>query len=558
MVKWHSDDVLFVPLGGAEEIGMNANLFHYRDQWLMVDLGVSFPDDKTPGVNVLLPDIGFIEERRDNLCGLVVTHGHEDHLGAIPYLWERLGCPIYCTAFTGALLRAKLQEHLPDVWVDLRLINYNEEVRIGEFSVEAIAMTHSVPDSSALAIRVGGKTIVHTGDWKFDQSPLIGETCDLPALKRLGDAGVDVILGDSTNAMVQGRTGSEEDAREGLLQAIREETGRVAVTCFASNVARVDSLVKIAGELGRHPLLVGRSLHRIKAVAESCGYLDDWGDLLSESDYDLIPRENVLLICTGSQGEAGAALARIASDSHPRIGLDKGDAVLFSSRQIPGNEQAIARVQDNLVRRGIKVITDDDAPIHVSGHPAREELMELYQLLKPEIVIPVHGTPRHLMAHAELALACQVPQSHVPRNGEIISLARQKAEVLGSVKTGLQITEAGDLIALDSDLIKSRQRMLWHGSVSASLVLNFDGDLCLAPSVAQIGVFDGERGVDYLSEAALRLEDGIMSLSASEFRDDEHVETLSQRILRRLAKELGDRRPVVSVHINRVAAMGVS
>jgi len=555
--SWKHDDLLFVPLGGSGEIGMNANLFHHNDQWLMVDLGISFPDETMPGIDVVLPDLSFIEERRDKLAGLVITHGHEDHLGAIPYLWERLKCPIYGTPFTLALVRGKLSEHLPDARVKLISLPFNTPVPVGSFDVEMISLTHSIPDPAGLVLRAGGQTIFHTGDWKFDEDPMIGPTSDKGALKRLGETGVDILIGDSTNAMVEGRTGSEADARKGLLATIGGLKGRVAVTCFASNVARVDSLVRIAGETGRSPMLVGRALHRITEAAKSCGYLRDWPDLVREDDFELIPRENLLMICTGSQGEPRSALARIASGSHHMVRLEKGDAVLFSSREIPGNEPAISRVQDNLIRRGVQVITDDDAPIHVSGHPGRDDMAEMYQLIRPRVAIPVHGTARHLKAHAVLAQSCQVSKTIIPDNGDVIALDGEESRVISKADTGLLTYEAGEVIALDSSTLRDRRRMLWNGNVSASIVLSLTGELCLAPSITQNGLNDGHRADDYIAEGSLRVEDALLAMNSRDRFDDDTVSDRVSQVLRGLAKSMFQRRPAVQVHVMRVDAPGV-
>lgn len=554
---WNDDDLIFLPLGGSDEIGMNANLFHHDGRWLMVDLGISFPDETMPGVDVVLPDLKFIEERRDQLDGLVITHGHEDHLGAIPYLWERLRCPIFGTPFTLALVRGKLQERLPGEKVKLISLPFNDPVSIGSFSVEMISLTHSIPDPAGLVLRADGKTIFHTGDWKFDESPQIGPLSDTAALQALGDEGVDVMIGDSTNAMVEGRTGSEEDAYDGLLEVIKGKKGRVAVTCFASNLARVQSLIKIALETERSPVLVGRALHRITEAARSCGYIDNWPDLVSETDFDLIPKENILLICTGSQGEPRSALARIARGEHHNISLDKGDTVLFSSRQIPGNEVSISKVQDNLIRRGIEVITDDDAPIHVSGHPGREEMAEMYQMIRPSVAIPVHGTARHLRAHAELATSCQVKTTLVPENGALIKLNGKKASILGKVSSGLLTFEGGEIIAIDGDVMRDRRRMLWNGSVSVSVVLSLDGHLAHPPIVQQTGLAEGFRAEDFLAEASIRVEDALLGMKTGHRLDDQKLEAAVSQAARGLAKSMFQRRPLVQVHILRVDALAV-
>ena len=555
---WSEDDVLFVPLGGSGEIGMNANLYHANGEWLMVDLGISFPDESMPGIDVVLPDLSFIESRRDKLKGLVITHGHEDHLGAIPYLWEKLGCPIYATPFTMALIRGKLKDNLPHAKPELISLPFNEPIHIGGFSVEMISLTHSIPDPAGLVLRAGGKTIFHTGDWKFDRDPLLGPTSDLDAIKALGKSGVDVMVGDSTNAMIEGRTGSESEVQKEIIKQISRAEGRVAVTCFASNVARVNTLVHAAIATGRSPMLVGRALHRVTEAARSCGYLKDWPDLVSEEEYSLIPRENILLICTGSQGEPRSAMSRIAAGSHHNIDLEKGDTVMYSSSQIPGNEPAITKVQDNLIRRGIKVITDDDAYIHVSGHPGREEMAEMYQMVRPKLSIPVHGTARHLKAHAALAKDCQVQATIIPNNGDIINLSNPEPQAIGTAETGLQTMEGGEVISINGDTMRDRRRMLWNGNVSASVVLSLSGELCIAPTITQNGLAEGERASDYLAEASIRVEDAVLELSDSAVMIDDRVEEAVARQLRGLAKSMFQRRPMVQVHVLRVDALAIS
>ena len=557
-MNWSDEDVLFVPLGGSGEIGMNANLYHANGEWLMVDLGISFPDETMPGIDVVLPDLSFIESRKDALKGLVVTHGHEDHLGAIPYLWEKLGCPIYATPFTMALIRGKLRDNLPHAKVELISLPFNEIVKIGGFDIEMISLTHSIPDPAGLVLRAEGKTIFHTGDWKFDRDPLLGPVSDLDAIKALGKSGVDVMVGDSTNAMIDGRTGSEAEVREELIKQIKAAEGRVAVTCFASNVARVNTLVHAAVAAGRSPMLVGRALHRVTEAARSCGYLKDWPDLVAEDEFNLIPRENILLICTGSQGEPRSAMSRIAAGSHHLIDLDKGDTVMYSSSQIPGNEPAITKVQDNLIRRGIKVITDDDAYIHVSGHPGREEMAEMYQMVRPKLAIPVHGTARHLKAHAALARECQVAGTIIPNNGDIINLSHDEGRTIGVAETGLQTMEGGQVISINGDTMRDRRRLLWNGSVSVSVVLSLRGELCIAPTISQNGLAEGERLSDYLAEASLRVEDAVLRLNNDAVMDDSRVQDAVGREVRGLAKSMFQRRPMVQVHILRVDALAIS
>ena len=542
-----------MPLGGSGEIGMNVNLYHYHDSWIMVDLGISFPDDSTPGVDVILPDLKFIAERREKLAGLILTHGHEDHLGAIPYLWSQIGCPIYGSAFTLALLRRKLTESRGDFDIPLHEMGMNAPRQIGAFEIEMIALNHSIPDPAALAIRSAAGTILHTGDWKFDKAPILGTDTDATRLRALGDAGVLAMVGDSTNAMVDGRTGSESEAQQGLIDTIARASGWVAVTCFASNVARIQSICMAAQANGRSVAVVGRALNRAISAAREVGYLNDLPDFVQENDIDLLPPDSLVIVCTGTQGEPRAAMARIAAGTHETVSLQAGDTVIYSSRQIPGNETAIARVQDMLIRRQINLVTDHEAPVHVSGHPSRDEMVDMYGLVRPKIAIPVHGTARHLQAHAELAKACQVQQTLLPDNGAMIRLNGAEAAIIDNVHTGAMTSEKGNIIELQSDVLRSRRRMLWNGVVTVSVILNKSGHLCVLPSVAQTGIGDGAAASDFVAAATLAVEDAIDVLGKSARRQDQSVEEVVSQAVRRVARTMFGLRPIAQVHIMRVA-----
>ena len=383
-----------------------------------------------------------------------------------------------------------------------------------------MALNHSIPDPAALILRTSEGVILHTGDWKFDDAPQIGSNTDAKRLGEIGDEGVLALIGDSTNAMVEGRTPSEQTAHEGLTAEIAKAEGRVAITCFASNVARVDSIIRAAHANGRSVAIVGRALQRTIDAAREVGYLRDAPDFVKESDVGLIPRENIVIICTGSQGETRAAMARIASASHDTIDLDPGDTVIYSSRQIPGNEPAISKIQDMLLRRGILVVTDDDAPVHVSGHPARDEMAEMYGLVRLKIAVPVHGTARHLLAHAELARSCQVGPNLNPDNGIIIAFKDGKAQEIGHVQTGALTHEGGEIVDIQSEQLRARRRMLWNGSVSVSVVISGKNELLIAPSIAQSGLIDDERIDDFIATAALRIEDKIADMPRKSASDD--------------------------------------
>ncbi|MDA9929730.1 ribonuclease J [Alphaproteobacteria bacterium] len=555
---YKSSDLLFVPLGGSGEIGMNANLYHFNGSWLMVDLGISFPDDSTPGIDIILPDLSFIEERADKLAGLVLTHGHEDHLGAIPYMWSRLRCPVYGSAFTLALLRRKLAENGKQLDIPLIEIGPGSVTEIGNFEVEMVGLAHSIPDPTALAIRCSAGTILHTGDWKFDATPGLGQDTDAGRLAQIGDEGVLAMVGDSTNSMVEGRTQSEAVAEAGLKKVISAASGRVAVSCFSSNVARIQSIIRAAAANGRSVAVVGRALKRAISAAQEVGYLRDVPDFVAEGDINLLPKNNIVIICTGTQGEPRAAMAKIAVGEHESVTMEAGDTVIFSSRQIPGNEPAIARVQDALIRRKIRLITDDDAPIHVSGHPSRDEMVEMYGLIRPAIAIPVHGTARHLLAHADLAESCQVSQTLIPDNGTMIRFLGgaggkpPRAEIIDNVKTGALTHEKGKIVEIQSDMMRARRRMLWNGVVTASVILNGSGALCAVPAVSQTGISDVGSASDYVASASLAIEDALAGLGRTARRDDKAVQEVTSQALRRVARSMFGLRPIAHVHILRL------
>lgn len=525
----------------------------------MVDLGISFPDDSMPGIDVVLPDLSFIEARREQLAGLVLTHGHEDHLGAIPYMWSKLGCPVYGSAFTLALLRRKLAENNNPHDIPLIELSPGMVEDIGAFSVEMVGMAHSIPDPTSLAIRCGAGTVLHTGDWKFDESPGLGTDTDSNRLAEIGDEGVLAMVGDSTNAMVEGRTASEAEAEAGLRKVIAEAKGRVAISCFSSNVARIQSIIRAAQANDRSVAVVGRAIRRAISAAQEVGYLRDLPDFVAEDDIELLPRENIVILCTGTQGEPRAAMAKIAAGTHESVTLDPGDTVVFSSRQIPGNEPAIARVQDGLIRRKIILITDADAPVHVSGHPSRDEMVEMYGLVRPRIAIPVHGTARHLVAHAELAEHCQVHQTLLPDNGTMIRLARagktgEDAEIIDTVKTGALTHEKGKIVEIQSEMMRARRRMLWNGVVTGTLVLNREGGLCAVPAVSQTGISNEADAADYIASASLAIEDALAGMGRSARRNDGQVEEIAGRALRRVARSMFGLRPITHIHIMRLDA----
>ena len=544
------DELLFLPLGGTGEIGMNLNLYGHAGSWLMIDLGITFADDRVGGLDVLMPDPAFIEERRDQLAGLVLTHAHEDHIGAVPYLWPRLRCPIYATPFTAHVLRGKLAEAGLLEEAEVTEVPMSGRFTVGPFELELITLTHSIPEPNAVVLRTPAGTVLHTGDWKLDPDPLVGADYDEAALRALADEKVLAMVCDSTNAMVEGDSGSEAEVFDSLAELIGAQTGRVAVACFASNVARVEAVFRAAEAQGRRVALVGRSLLRIYQAACETGYLKSVAPPIPVEDLGYLPREEVLLLCTGSQGEPRAALWRIARDEHPHVVLEKGDTVVFSSRVIPGNEISIGRLQNALCRQGIRVVTDRDHFIHVSGHPARDELTQMYQWVRPQIAIPVHGEARHLAEHAELARTCQVPQALVIENGELVRLAPQGAVVTDRVETGRLALDGSRILPLGSEAVRGRQRMNFNGAALATVVLDRSGILKTEPCITLQGLVDGEE--EDLEEAAESIKDAVQGLSRSDKRDDAVVHEAVRVALRRWCYKTLGKRPVTDVHVLRL------
>lgn len=532
---------------------MNLNLYGHLGKWLMIDCGVTFAADATPGIDVIMPDPAFISERCADLVGLVLTHGHEDHIGAVGYLWPQLRCPLYATPFTAALIRGKLFDAGIGDEVPLTEVPMSGHFKIGPFDIELVTLTHSIPEPSAVVVRTKAGTVLHTGDWKLDPGPRIGDTVDESALRRLGEEGVLAMMCDSTNALVDGDTGSEEDVYESLLELVGHYKNRVVITCFASNVARIRTIAEVAKHHGRRAALIGRSLWRIVEAARVGGYLDGLPEFISDRDAGVLPREKVLLICTGSQGEPRAALSRIARDDHPEIKLQTGDTVIFSSRIIPGNERPIGHLQNLLAAIGIEIVSERDHLVHVSGHPARDELVRMYQWIRPRIAVPVHGEARHMISHAELARACQVPETPVINNGDVLRLSGAHAEVVGKVHHGRLAVDGRSLARIDGEMLRKRQRMLWNGSAVVTLVVNEFGDLLEDPQVSAPGLIEDEVADLKLAENVIDMvTTAVVSLPPALRCDNEEIREAARRAARRGFREQRGKRPPTTVHLVRL------
>ena len=544
-----TNDLAFLPLGGTGEIGMNLNLYRCNGRWLAVDCGIGFGGAENPEVEIMMPDPAFIAERRDSLVGLVITHAHEDHLGAVAHLWRQLRCPIFATPFATAVLRRKLGEAGLVNEAKITVIKPGGSFELPPFRLQFMGVTHSVPQSQALVIRTPYGTILHTGDFKLDPHPLVGPPTDEAAFEALGREGVLAIVCDSTNAMVEGHSGSEAEVRESLAALIRPMRGRVAVTCFASNVARVESIALAAQDAGRSVALVGRSLRNIEAAARECGMMKNVREFVPEDAMEVVPDDNLLILVTGSQGEARSALSRIANDTHRNVALGKGDTVVFSSRVIPGNERAIGTVQDNLIRRGVKLMTADDHMVHVSGHPARDELRRMYAMVRPTYAVPVHGEWRHLSAHAALAKEAGATPIML-EDGDILSLTGNRPEVSDSAPVGRLVLDGNRLVPLSGGVMSARRRMLFNGIVLASVAVDEEGELLGDPKISAPGLFEpqdaeSERVTKEFAQAfddlptALRLDDAAL------------LDAAKAALRRALGRKL-QKRPLVDVHLLRV------
>jgi ribonuclease J len=540
------DELLFLALGGSGEIGMNVNLYGCRGKWIMVDLGMTFADPAYPGVELILPDLCFIEERRSDLLGVVLTHGHEDHIGAIPYLAADLGVPLYATPFTAGLIAGKLEEEGLLGQIELNLIELGGDFRLGPFELRYVPLAHSIPEGNALLIDTPFGRIFHTGDWKLDDEPQLGDPSTAAELSRIGDDGVLALVCDSTNVFNEQASGSEAGVREGLDQVVKEAEGRVLVTTFASNAARLKTLGHVAADTGRQVCVAGRSLDRILRVAKSVGYLTDFPPVIDFETAMKLPRRELMIIATGGQGEVRAALARIAFGQH-KLGLDADDLVIFSSKQIPGNEIAIGRIQNALAEKRIMMITDRQAPVHVSGHPGRPELAAMYEWIRPEIIVPVHGEMRHLMEQARFARQRGVPHGIVQTNGDLVRLAPDGPAKLSEEKVGRLILDGDVILDADGATMNERRRIGYNGVISVALAIDIDGRHRGGVELALEGVPVEEDREAFLEE--------VRAAAAAAAESESGEQKLKEKVrlaVRRCATDWTGKKPVVDVLLVRL------
>ncbi|MCO7738120.1 ribonuclease J [Brucella intermedia] len=557
MARSNTTELVFLPLGGVGEIGMNLAMYGFgpadNREWLVVDMGVSFAGPEQPGADLILPDIRYLEAEKHNLRGIVITHAHEDHFGALLDLWPRLKVPVYATPFTAGLLEAKRQSEdgAPDI--PITIYKAGEKFEVGPFKIEAVAVTHSIPEPVSLALTTPLGTVVHTGDWKMDPEPSLGPVIDEARFRAIGDAGVLALICDSTNALREGESPSERQVGDSLRELIENARGRVAITTFSSNVGRIRSITEAARDAGRQVLVVGRSMKRAISVATELGYMEGLPEYLSEEDYGYIPRENVVMILTGSQGEPRAALAKLARDEMRSLALTAGDTVIYSSRAIPGNEKAILDIKNRLIDRGIKIIGDEDALVHVSGHPRRSELRRMYSWVRPQILVPVHGEAAHLVAQGSLGAMEGIEQVAQVRDGDMLRLAPGKPEIIDEAPVG-RIYKDGKLIGDEEEIgMVERRKLAYVGHVAVSVLLDREHKIIDEPDLVTFGVPEenaqGDLLEDILLDAAIEAIDSIPRVRR---KDIELVRESVRRAVRAAANEAWGKKPVVTVFVNRI------
>ena len=551
------EEFIFCPLGGSGEIGMNMNLFAYGDsgnkKWLMVDVGVTFADDTIPGIDLIYPDPGFIIDKKNDLVGIVLTHGHEDHIGAIVHVWPKLLCNIYATPFTSVLIKEKFKEKKIDIGKKLKIVELNGSVKLGPFKVEFVTLTHSILEPNGLSIETPAGTILHTGDWKIDPNPLIGEKINEKKLKDIGKKGILAMICDSTNVFNPGRAGSESDVRKNLLKIMSNKNKRIVVTSFASNVARMESIFYCAKKTGRQISLVGRSMLRIYKAARQCGYLNGLLEPLDLKEAKKISREKIVYLCTGSQGELNGAMMRIANYTHPEVTLESGDTVIFSSKIIPGNEKKLYKLHNQLVKNGVDVISEENEFVHVSGHPNRDDLKDMYKWVMPKSVIPVHGEHRHMIEHINFAKEMQVPYPVQVENGDIVQLhPGDKPEVIDKAPVGRMYVDGNISVGEESQSVKDRKNISFNGFLEVTIIVNNSGSIVKAPIISFKGIPSNGESSNFVFDLQDKIKKLCKSYSLNSPKQEYNLIEAIKTNCKKTVKEKTGKRPYTNVNLVRI------
>tara|TARA_B100000686_G_scaffold207344_1_gene214278 strand:+ start:11648 stop:13309 length:1662 start_codon:yes stop_codon:yes gene_type:complete len=550
------EQFIFCPLGGSGEIGMNMNLYAYgkedNQKWIIVDMGVTFADDSIPGIDLIYPDPGFILDKKNDLLGIVLTHAHEDHIGSVVHIWPELKCKIYATPFTAVLVKEKFKEKKIDISKSLEIVQLNGKIKLGPFEIDFVTLTHSILEPNGLSIKTPAGVILHTGDWKVDPNPLIGNNIDEKKLKEIGNKNVIAMICDSTNVFSPGRAGSESDVRESLLKIIETKTKRIAVTSFASNVARMESIFYCAKKTNRHISLVGRSMNRIYKAAKQCGYLNDVIKPIEPKDANKVSRDKIIYLCTGSQGEPMGAMKRIINGTHPEVFLESGDSIIFSSKIIPGNEKKLYLLHNEIVKNNIEIITEENAFVHVSGHPNRDDLKDMYSWVKPKCIIPVHGEHRHMIEHVNFAKEMQIPQTLQIENGDIVKLyPGNEPEIIDKAPSGRMYLDGSIGVSEDSKSIKDRKSLSINGYLEVTLIVTNKGKI-KKPVISYKGIPE-----DGVSETFIfDMEDKITSICrtfslGNKKQENNLIESLKQNC-RRIIKAKTGKKPYTNINIARI------
>ncbi len=550
------EQLIFCPLGGSGEIGMNMNLYAYGmeddQKWIIVDMGVTFADDTVPGIDLIYPDAGFIVDKKDSLLGIVLTHAHEDHIGAVAHIWPKLKCKIYATPFTAALLQEKFKEKKLDITKSLKIVQLNSQIKLGPFEIDFVTLTHSILEPNGLSITTPAGTILHTGDWKVDPNPLIGENVDEKKLKEIGKKGVVAMICDSTNVFSEGRAGSEMDVRKSLLSIIEKKNKRVVVTSFASNVARMETIFYCAQKTGRKLSLVGRSMNRIYKAARQCGYLQNLEEPIDCRDAKKVSKNKIIYLCTGSQGEPMGAMKRVINDIHPDVFIEKGDTVIFSSKIIPGNEKKLYALHNEISKKEIEIITEENAFVHVSGHPNREDLKDMYKWVKPKCIIPVHGEHRHMREHVDFAKKMQIPETLLIENGDIIKIfPGTKPQIIDKAPSGRMYLDGSIGVFSDSKSIKDRKNISINGYLEVTLIVANNGKI-KKPIISFKGIPENEYSEGVIFDMEDEINNICRSFSLNSKNQEKNlIESLKQNC-RKIIKERTGKKPITNINIARI------
>jgi len=551
------DKLIFCPLGGSGEIGMNMNLYSYgkpdNQKWLIVDIGVTFADDTLPGIDLIYPDPGFIIDKKDDLLGIILTHAHEDHIGAIAHIWPQLKCNIYATPFTSVLIKEKFREKKIEIGNNLKIVDLNGTIKLGSFIVEFVTLTHSILEPNGLSIKTPVGTVLHTGDWKCDPNPLIGNTINEKKLKQIGAQGVLAMICDSTNVFNPGRAGSELDVRQNLLKIMQNKNKRIVVTSFASNVARMETIFYCAKKIERQISLVGRSMHRIYKAARQCGYLKNVIDPIDPREAKKISKEKIVYLCTGSQGEPMGAMMRIAHYVHPDVFIEEGDTVIFSSKIIPGNEKKLYNLHNQLVKNGIEVISEENEFVHVSGHPNQEDLKDMYNWVKPKSIIPVHGEHRHMMEHINFAKEMQVPYAVQIENGDIVQIyPGEKPHVVDKAPVGRMYVDGNISVSEDSQSLKERKNLANNGYLEVTIIINNKGKVMKKPIFSFKGLPIERQNDDFIFDLEDEVEKTSRTFSLNNTKQENILIEELKKNCRKLIKEKTGKKPYTNINLVRV------